>query len=82
MTLIGYVFSKLGTAKDVLSSMSKKPRFRTPCDSQLVKESEKLSHSTSIVLFHHINVSVSEIEGVFVNRSTVFTSLSANVTNV
>ena len=82
MTLIGYVFSKLGTAKDVISSMSKKPRFRTPCDSQLVKESEKLNHSTSIVLFHHINVSVSEIEGVFVNRSTVFTSLSANVTNV
>ena len=27
--------------------MSQKPRFRTPCDSQHVKDSENLQHSTS-----------------------------------
>ena len=33
--------------------MSKKPRFRTPCDSQHVKESETLL-KISLPHFHHI----------------------------
>ena len=55
MTHIGYVFSKLETAKDKVSQMSKKLIFRTPCDSQHVKESEKLPHRSSITLFHHFD---------------------------
>ena len=34
MTLIAYVFPNLETAKEVVNLMSKKPRFRTPFDSQ------------------------------------------------
>ena len=37
ITLIVYVLTKLQTAKDVVRQMSKKPRFRTPFESQHVK---------------------------------------------
>ena len=36
MTLRGYVFLKLDTAKDVVSHMSRKPRLGTRFDSQYV----------------------------------------------
>ena len=52
MTFKGYVFSELETAKDVVSQISKKLRFRTPCDSQHVKEFGNIHHRTSIKLFH------------------------------
>ena len=42
MTLIVYVFPKLRTAKDVLREMSKKPSFRAPFDSHIVKGSQTL----------------------------------------
>ena len=45
MTLIADVFPKLQAAKDVLPKMPKSPRFRTPCDSQHVNESETLVKS-------------------------------------
>ena len=32
MTLIAFVFPKLGTAKDLVGEVSKKPRFRRPFD--------------------------------------------------
>ena len=45
MTLIAYAFPKLETAKDVVTQMSKKSRFRTPCDSQHVNSSQTLVKS-------------------------------------
>ena len=53
MTLIGYVFSKLETAKRMVGQMSKTPRFRTPFNSQRVQQSEKLHERAFIILFHH-----------------------------
>ena len=41
MTLIVSVFPKLQTRKDLVRQMSKKLRFRTPFDSQHVKESQR-----------------------------------------
>ena len=38
-------FPKLETAKDVVTQMSKKSRFRTPCDSQHVNSSQTLVKS-------------------------------------
>ena len=40
MTLIGYVFSKLWTAKDDAREIYKKLRFRTPFNSQYAKGSQ------------------------------------------
>ena len=37
MALIGFIFSKLGTTKDVVRQMSKKSRFRTLFDSHYDK---------------------------------------------
>ena len=45
MSLIAYVFPKLETAKDVVSEMSKKQRFRAPFDSQHPKGCETLVKS-------------------------------------
>ena len=45
MTLIAYVFPKLETAEDVVGQRSKKPRFRTPFDSQQAKGYQKLLES-------------------------------------
>ena len=59
MTFKSYGFSNIDTGKYVVSTgkyvasqMSKKPHFRIPCDSQHVKESVNLHHSTYIILFH------------------------------
>ena len=59
--------------------MSKKPRLRTPCDNEHVKQSEKLTTSLPSYCFitlakfglENTHLSVSEIVGVFVNTSTV-----------
>ena len=45
MTPIAYVFKKLQTAKNVVKSMSKKHRFRTPFYSQDLKGSQALLKS-------------------------------------
>ena len=45
MTLKAYLFRKLRTAKDVLREMSKKPSFRAPFDSRIVKGSQTLLES-------------------------------------
>ena len=45
MTLINYIFPELQTGKDLVSYMSKKPRFRIPIDSQQVKGSYTLLNS-------------------------------------
>ena len=46
MTVIGYMFSKLETAKDRIRQMSKKSIFRTPFHSQHVKGSQRLVKSS------------------------------------
>ena len=46
MTVIANVFPILWTAKDMARQMSKKPRFRTPFDSQHIKGSQTLVKST------------------------------------
>ena len=79
ITLIGYVFSNLEIPKYLVNEMSKKPRLRTPCDSEHVKQSEKLTTSLPSYCFitlakidlENTHLSVSEIVGVFVNTSTV-----------
>ena len=43
MILIGYVFPKLRTEKDVVRKVSKNARFRRPFDKQHIKKSQKLS---------------------------------------
>ena len=40
MTLIADVFRKLESAKNVVSEISKEPRFGTPCDSKHAKGPE------------------------------------------
>ena len=55
--------------------MSKKPRLRTTCDSQHVKQSEKLHHNSPSYCFinlakielENVGLSVFQILGVFVN---------------
>ena len=42
MALIGFIFSKLGTTKDVVRQMSKKSRFRTLFDSHYDKGTKTL----------------------------------------
>ena len=57
VTLTAYVFRKLQTAKDVVRQMSKRPRFRTPFDSQNNKGSQTLAKS-ALQHFYHIFSSV------------------------
>ena len=57
MTLIVYVFSKKQTAREVVRQMRKKPRFRTPVDSQHVKEAKTLVKST-LEYLHQISSSL------------------------
>ena len=45
MTLIAYVFPKWQTVKNLVRSMSKKRRFRTPFNIQHAKESQTLAKS-------------------------------------
>ena len=45
MTLIGYVFPKLATTKNVLRQMSKSSRFREPVDRRHGKWAEALIQS-------------------------------------
>ena len=52
-TLISFVIPNLRTAKDVIREMSKKPRFRTPFDSQHAKGIQKLLKS-ALQHFYHI----------------------------
>ena len=56
MTPIAYIFLKLKTAKEMVRKMSKKPRFKTPFDSQHPKGYQTLlrsAESTFTVLFNH-----------------------------
>ena len=72
MTLIGYIFRKLENAKDVVSSISRQRHFRTPCESQHVKQS--LTSYCLIALatseLENVALSVSETLRVFVNTLT------------
>ena len=52
INLIAYVFPNFRTAKDVVMQMSKKPRFRTPFDSQHVKGSQTLVKSAWHQFYH------------------------------
>ena len=45
MTLIGYVFQKLQTVKEVVMKVFKNARFRRPFNKQHVKRSQTLSKS-------------------------------------
>ena len=60
MTLIAYVFPKLWTAEGVVRKTPKKPRFRTPFDSQHTKWSQTLLksalHSTTFIIFSYHSV--------------------------
>ena len=47
MTLIGYIFSKRQTVKNVVRQMSKKPPFRTPFSSKHVNGTQTLVKSAS-----------------------------------
>ena len=47
MTPIAYIFLKLKTAKEMVRKMSKKPRFKTPFDSQHPKGSQTLLRSAA-----------------------------------
>ena len=52
MTLIAFVFPRLRTAKDVVRKMVKKPRFRTPFDSQHTKGCQNLLKSGRQHFYH------------------------------
>ena len=52
MTFIANLFSKLETAKDEVTYMSKEPRFSTPFHSQYVKGSQKLLKSPRKHVYH------------------------------
>ena len=52
MPLIAYIFSKLGTAKDVVRQMSNRSCFRRPFDKQHVKRSQTLWRSARLHLYH------------------------------
>ena len=59
MILIAYVFPELQTAKYLVTPMSKKPRFRTPFDSQHVKGLKQLwnlGDSTFIKFHYHYEI--------------------------
>ena len=52
MTLIAYLFPILQTAKEAVIQIFKKPCFRTPIDSQHVKESQTLLKSARKHFYH------------------------------
>ena len=54
MTLIGYVFRKLRTEKNVVRNVSKKAGFRRPFNKQHDKRSQTESKSAQQQLFIHI----------------------------
>ena len=56
VTHIAYVFPKLQPAKEVVKQMSRKPRFRTPFNSQHVKGSRrivKFAWQHFFIFYHH-----------------------------
>ena len=53
MSLRGYLFLKLNTAKNGINSMSKKPCVKTLMDSQHVRGLETL-HKSAMQYFGHI----------------------------
>ena len=56
LIVIANLFPKLQTVKDLAKPLCKKPRFRTPFDSQDVegyKTLVKLAECTSVIFFHH-----------------------------
>ena len=52
MSLIAYVFPKLGTAKDVIRQMCKKSRFGRPLDKRRGKRSQTLLKSPQLHFYH------------------------------
>ena len=52
MTLKAYAFRKLQTAKDVVTQMSEKSRFRRPFNKQHVKRSQTQLKSARQRLYH------------------------------
>ena len=81
MTLIGFVFAKLRTAKDMVREMSKNPGFRTPFDSQHAKGSKRLLKIARKHFYHNFSwlweekrkislLEIFEILGLFVNTLT------------
>ena len=52
MTLKAYAFRKLQTAKDVVTQMSEKSRFRRPFNKQHVKRSQTHLKSARQRLYH------------------------------
>ena len=52
ITLIAHVFLKLGTRKDVVIKMSKKPRFRTSFGRQYAKWFQALIKSARQHFYH------------------------------
>ena len=54
MSLIAFVFPRLRTAKDVVRKMVKKPRFRTPFDSQHTKGCQNLLKSGRQHFYHFL----------------------------
>ena len=81
MTLIGFVFAKLRTAKDMVREMSKNPCFRTPFDSQHAKGSKRLLKIARKHFYYNFSwlweekrkislLEIFEILGLFVNTLT------------
>ena len=81
MTLIGFVFAKLRTAKDIVREMSKNPGFRTPFDSQHAKGSKRLLKIARKHFYYNFSwlweekrkislLEIFEILGLFVNTLT------------
>ena len=81
MTLIGFVFAKLRTAKDMVREMSKNPGFRTPFDSQHAKGSKRLLKIARKHFYYNFSwlweekrkislLEIFEILGLFVNTLT------------
>ena len=81
MTLIGFVFTKLRTAKDMVREMSKNPGFRTPFDSQHAKGSKRLLKIARKHFYYNFSwlweekrkislLEIFEILGLFVNTLT------------
>ena len=64
MVCIAYVFLKLWSVKVVVTKRSKKPRFRTPPDSQHAKQSQTLISKTAFLLYFSITLRKMEFENV------------------
>ena len=81
MALIAYVFPKLETKKQVVSQMSKKPRFRTTFDSQHVKGSKhclNLHRNTFIMFFSQIWMQLRRIHKNFSQSFAAFLKFTSN----